>query len=195
MRDVELVVAIADEERGPEPSRRCGRAASGRRAWPRPPSGRPRGRRSSRPRAQLAGERRECRPRVLACRDDLLEGVAPTSAPMYPTITGSEKSGRGVRSPSHQPTRTRASVARWSKKVRTREVLPIPASPATKTIRPFPCRVAANASSSLANAASRSSSAEPGTCEATRNPSIASSCLLRHTRATQQRWGVKRCRC
>ena len=142
------------------------------------------------PGAQFVDERRECRPRVLACRDDLLEA----SADLRSDVDERSERARSTQpvAPADQDPRVFCALG---EKVRTREVLPIPASPATKTIRPFPCRVAANASSSLANAASRSSSAEPGTCEATRNPSMASSCLLRHTRATQQRWGVKRCRC
>jgi hypothetical protein len=44
-------------------------------------------------------------------------------------------SGRGIRSPSHAPTTIRAAGARCPQNARTSALVPMPASPATKTRR------------------------------------------------------------
>ena len=75
-----------------------------------------------------------------------------------PTSSRTGASGTGTDSGSHAPTRNAAAVPDRARSARTSDVLPIPASPATRTSWPRPSRAAFTTDSSAASSWSRSSS-------------------------------------
>ena len=74
------------------------------------------------------------------------------------TMSYTGPSGRGVKSASHAPQRTRTSLSWRAVNAWTRDVLPTPASPPTRATRPAPRRARSRSASSWAFASSRSRS-------------------------------------
>ena len=106
-------------------------------------------------------DRRPCSPRRVSSAATTSCGPPPRdrgfSSP-FASAARSRKgpSGRGVKSASHAPQCTSASVIS-AQNARTSAVLPMPASPATSTSRPSPDRASSSAARSCSSAASRSS--------------------------------------
>ena len=134
---------------------RSGGRGTGRgRASPRRPSAGPP------PRTRAGGNAgRRAPPRRSRAGRAVPRSSAGTDGPSSSATSRSGPSGRGVLSESHMP-QSGGDPAR-STKARSRTVLPMPASPATRTTEPWPAAARRARSSSTSRGCSRSSSRTP----------------------------------